>query len=183
MREPGTGRGSREVKRGHQATNHLSGGHPAGKPGRDSQRATAAGALQQAVIANKVPRQPRNQQLPCLSSRLINLAETMRERISYLQKLGDSLEPSAVTVNGGTISGPDVHAVREDKLTVAFDELPAELQTVLRGDQDVHIRWVSTAAYEVVSPLVARLPPGFHLFFTPGEGDAALYANATSGLE
>ena len=102
----------------------------------------------------------------------------MRERISYLQKLGDSLEPSAVTVNGGAISGPEVHAVREDRLTIAFNELPSELQTVLRGAQDVHIRWVSTAAYEVVSPLVVRLPPGFHLFFTPGEGDDASYANA-----
>jgi hypothetical protein len=100
----------------------------------------------------------------------------MRERITYVQKLGDSLEPSAVTVDGGALSGPEVHAVREDRLTIALDELPLELQTLVTGTEDLHIRWVGTAAYEAVSPLLARLPPGFHLFFTPGKDDAVSYA-------
>ncbi|KAK4123282.1 PIG-X-domain-containing protein [Parathielavia appendiculata] len=93
----------------------------------------------------------------------------MRERVTYVQKLGDSLEPSALTVEGGTIKGPEVHAVREDRLTIALNELPTELQTLVAGAQDLHIRWVSTTAYEAVSPLLARLPPGFHFFFTPGK--------------
>ncbi|EAQ91403.1 hypothetical protein CHGG_03338 [Chaetomium globosum CBS 148.51] len=96
----------------------------------------------------------------------------MRERISFVQKLGDSLEPSALTVNDGVIKGPEVHAVREDRLTIAANELPSELRTLVTGAQDLHIRWVSTAAYETVSPLLARLPPGFHLFFTPGRNHA-----------
>ncbi|KAG7290959.1 hypothetical protein NEMBOFW57_000965 [Staphylotrichum longicolle] len=75
----------------------------------------------------------------------------MRERITYVQKLGDSLEPSAITVNAGTISGPEVHAVREDRLTFALDELPSELRTLLTGTQDLHLRWVSTTAYETES--------------------------------
>jgi hypothetical protein len=100
----------------------------------------------------------------------------MRERITYVQKLGDSLEPSALTVDGATISGPEVHAVREDRLTFALHELPPGLQTLLRGIQDVHIRWVSTVPYDVVSPLLARLPPGFHLFFTPGPDKTVAYA-------
>jgi hypothetical protein len=99
----------------------------------------------------------------------------MRERISYVQKLGDSLEPSALKVGDGVIKGPEVHAVREDRLTIALDELPSELRTLVAGAQDLHIRWVSTAAYETVSPLLARLPPGFHLFFTPGRNDAVTY--------
>ncbi|KAK4039219.1 PIG-X [Parachaetomium inaequale] len=96
----------------------------------------------------------------------------MRERITYVQKLGDSLEPSAVTVDGGALRGPEVHAVREDRLTIALDELPLGLQTLVTGTRDLHIRWVGAAAYEAVSPLLARLPPGFHLFFTPGKDDA-----------
>ncbi|KAL2156517.1 hypothetical protein VTH82DRAFT_1262 [Thermothelomyces myriococcoides] len=104
----------------------------------------------------------------------------MRERITYVQKLGDSLEPSAVTVDGSGISGPEVHAVREDRLTIALDELPPELRSLVMGARELHIRWVSAASYEVVSPLLARLPPGFHLFYRPGSNDAVSYAVISS---
>ncbi|KAJ4304045.1 protease B nonderepressible form [Collariella sp. IMI 366227] len=67
----------------------------------------------------------------------------MRERITYIQKLGDSLEPSALSTNGRSITGPDVNAVREDRLTFALHELPSELQALLAGVQDLHIRWES----------------------------------------
>ncbi|KAK4149837.1 protein pbn1 [Chaetomidium leptoderma] len=96
----------------------------------------------------------------------------MRERITYVQKLGDSLEPAAVTVTGDAISGPELRAALEHRLTITLRELPSELQTLLRGVKDLHVQWISTAAYEAVSPLLARLPPGFHLFFTPGRDDA-----------
>jgi hypothetical protein len=105
----------------------------------------------------------------------------MRERVTYVQKLGDSLEPSALTFDGGAIRGPEVHAVREDRLTIALDELPRELQALVAGAKDLHIRWVSTTAYEAVSPLLARLPPGFHLFFTPGkDGSVTCVISGTS---
>ncbi|KAK4106141.1 PIG-X-domain-containing protein [Parathielavia hyrcaniae] len=97
----------------------------------------------------------------------------MRERITFVQKLGESLEPSALAVGSDTITGPEVHAVREDRLTIALDDLSKELQTLVTSAHDLHIRWVSTTAYEAVSPLLARLPPGFHLFFTPGKDEAA----------
>lgn len=102
----------------------------------------------------------------------------MRERITYVQKLGDSLEPSEITIDGGNISGPEVHAVREDRLTIALDELPSELRALLKDALELHIRWVSTTPYEAISPLLARLPPGFHVFFTPRREEAVLYANA-----
>ncbi|KAK3692710.1 PIG-X [Podospora appendiculata] len=99
----------------------------------------------------------------------------MRERITFIQKLGDSQEPSAFKINGGVISGPEIDAVREDKLTFALDDLPSELHTLLYGIHELHVRWVSPVASETVAPFLARLPPGFHLFFTPGkEGVAAL---------
>jgi hypothetical protein len=101
----------------------------------------------------------------------------MRERITFLQKLGDSLEPSAVSVDGAALTAPDVYAAREDRLTLSADDLPADLQTLLEYARDLRIRWVSTAAFDAVSPLVARLPPGFHLFFSPGGADStASYA-------
>ena len=91
----------------------------------------------------------------------------MRERITLIQRRGDSIEPSSLKVSDSDISGPDVRAVREDRLTLSLDELPAELRTLLKGSDELHIRWVSPVAYESVSPLLARLPPGFHIFFTP----------------
>lgn len=96
----------------------------------------------------------------------------MRERITYVLKLGDSLPPTELAVDASSISGPDVAAVREVRLTVALDELPAELQALVTGAKDLHIRWVGTTPSEAVSPLLARLPPGFHLFFSPAKDDA-----------
>lgn len=92
----------------------------------------------------------------------------MRERITFVQKLGDSLEPTAVKVADGTIRGPDVRAAREDRITIAYDELPTELQALLKNASELHIRWVSSVPYEAVSPLLARLPPGFHVIYSPG---------------
>ncbi|KAK0673915.1 PIG-X [Cercophora samala] len=97
----------------------------------------------------------------------------MRERITFVQKEGDSIEPTALKVDGNGLKGPEVKAVREDRLTFALDELPAELKALLEGVNQLHIRWVSPVAYEAVSPLLARLPPGFHLFYTPG-GDTSI---------
>ncbi|KAK0629741.1 PIG-X [Bombardia bombarda] len=102
----------------------------------------------------------------------------MRERITFVQKLGDSLEPSVINVAGNLISGPEILATREDKVTLALDELPAaELQDSLNRLHELHIRWVSPVAYQAVSPLLSRLPPGFHLFFTPGKDDADPVSN------
>lgn len=102
----------------------------------------------------------------------------MRERITYLQKLGDFVDPSAVRVDTAGINGPDVDAVREDRLTLALDELPAELRALLASTKHLHVRWVSTDAHHVVSPVLARLPPGFHVFFTPdNKSDSAVAAS------
>lgn len=97
----------------------------------------------------------------------------MRERITFVQKLGESLDPSALKISNGAIDGPEIKAVREDRLTFALEELPHELQKLLEGAHELHIRWVSPVAYDSVSPFLARLPPGFHLFYTPGTGAKA----------
>src|SRR4051794_38278850 len=94
----------------------------------------------------------------------------MRERITFIQKLGDTLEASSLSISTTSLSGPAIRAVREDRLTFAADELPSELRSLLKEVHELHVRWVSPLAYETVSPLLARLPAGFHLFYTPSRG-------------
>ncbi|KAK3369152.1 PIG-X [Lasiosphaeria ovina] len=106
----------------------------------------------------------------------------MRERITFVQKLGDSIDPSTLKVTDGVLSGPEVQAVLEDRLTIALDELPTELHTLLKSVHELHVRWVSPVAYEAVSPLLSRLPPGMHLFFTPARGDADASDNLCPAL-
>ncbi|KAK0645888.1 PIG-X [Cercophora newfieldiana] len=92
----------------------------------------------------------------------------MRERITYLQKLGSSLPPSALTITPTSLTGPSVSAIREERLTFALDELPAELSSILKNDvHELHVRWVNPVAYESVGAMVARVPGGWHLFWTP----------------
>ncbi|KAK3391664.1 PIG-X [Sordaria brevicollis] len=91
----------------------------------------------------------------------------MRERITFIQKQGDSIEPTTLNIKGGVLNGPEIQAAREDRLTIAIDELPTDLQALLGTAHELHIRYVSFQPYEAITPLLARLPPGFHLFYTP----------------
>lgn len=91
----------------------------------------------------------------------------MRQRITFLHKPEDGLDPTTFKVTDSSLNGPALPAVREDRVTLALDELPIELRQVLQSCHELHIRWVSPYAYETVSPLFSRLSPGFHLFYTP----------------
>jgi hypothetical protein len=97
----------------------------------------------------------------------------MRQRVTFIQKTGDAVDPASLKVADGTLTGPTLKAIREDRLTFAVDELPRELQKLLREAHELHIRWTSPTPYETVSPLLSRLPPGFHLFYTPRDAPAA----------
>ncbi|KAH7632303.1 PIG-X [Sordaria sp. MPI-SDFR-AT-0083] len=99
----------------------------------------------------------------------------MRERITFVQKQGNSIEPTTLKIKSGVLNGPEIQAAREDRLTIAVDELPTDLQALLGTAHELHIRYVSSQPYEAITPLLARLPPGFHLFYTP-----AREAEATS---
>lgn len=92
----------------------------------------------------------------------------MRQRITFLHKPQDGIDPATLKVTGSSLSGPVLPAVREDRITLALDELPRELHQLLQNCHELHIRWVSTHSYDTVSPLLSRLSPGFHLFYTPG---------------
>jgi hypothetical protein len=93
----------------------------------------------------------------------------MRERITFIHKPGSAVDPSTLRVDddAGVINGPAIEAAREERLTFALEELPSKLRNILSDSHELHIRWVTSESYEAVSPLLSRLSPGFHLFYTP----------------
>ncbi|KAL2074922.1 hypothetical protein VTL71DRAFT_8702 [Oculimacula yallundae] len=91
----------------------------------------------------------------------------MRQRITFLQEPADSIDPSKLVVTSTSISTPELIAAREERITFGFDELPQELYKVLKASHELHIRWVGENVFETRAPLVARLSPGLHVFYTP----------------
>lgn len=97
----------------------------------------------------------------------------MRQRTTFIHKPGDGVDPAALQVTARDITGPPLTCVREDRLTFAVDELPKKLRDVLKQAHELHIRWSSAEPYETVAPLLSRLPPGLHVFYTPLDAQAA----------
>lgn len=91
----------------------------------------------------------------------------MRQRATFVHEPGQGIDFQELQIAGNDLGGPEFLAAREDRITLALDELPPELSHVLRGSQELHVRWVSPLTYDTVAPLVSRLSPGFHLFYSP----------------
>lgn len=91
---------------------------------------------------------------------------TMRQRITYLQDPAAAIDPSILIVTPSSISTPQLKAAKEERITFGLDELPQELYRVLKESHELHIRWVSETPFETRAPLVARLSPGLHVFWT-----------------
>ncbi|KAK8138951.1 PIG-X-domain-containing protein [Apiospora sp. TS-2023a] len=91
----------------------------------------------------------------------------MRQRTTFFHHNEDAIDPASLKVSGRTLSGPIIKAVREDRFTLGLDELPAELQELLRLSQELYIRWTSPVPYQAIGPWSSRLSPGLHVFFTP----------------
>lgn len=99
----------------------------------------------------------------------------MRQRITYLQEPNDSVDPKTLEVGEAHIKTKGLKAAREEKITFAFDELPRELHELLKAAYEVHVRWVSERVYESRAPVVSRLSPGLHVFYTPQRGSKKAY--------
>ncbi|KAI3336475.1 PIG-X-domain-containing protein [Xylariaceae sp. AK1471] len=97
----------------------------------------------------------------------------MRERVTFFHRNEHGIEPSSLKIRDRSISGPDLVAVREHRVTLALEELPAELQELLRDIHELHIRWSKPRAYDTLGPWNSRLPPGLHVFYTPQTASAA----------
>ncbi|KAI8634576.1 PIG-X [Xylariaceae sp. FL1651] len=97
----------------------------------------------------------------------------MRQRITFFHGNENGVEPASLKICDRSISGPDLIAVREHRVTLALEELPAELQELLHEVHDLHIRWSTPLAHETLGPWSSRLPPGLHVFYTPQKSEAA----------
>ncbi|KAI0396902.1 PIG-X-domain-containing protein [Xylariaceae sp. FL0594] len=97
----------------------------------------------------------------------------MRQRITFLHRNEHGVEPSAIQVGDRSLTGPDVLAVREHRVTLALEELPAELRELLRDINELHIRWSTLRTHDTLGPWNSRLPPGLHVFYTPRTASAA----------
>ena len=91
----------------------------------------------------------------------------MRQRVTFLQEPQNSLDPKLLKVTSNSVSTQRLDAAREDRVTFGFEELPQELYLVLKASHELHIRWISPEFYESIAPLVSRLSPGLHVFYTP----------------
>ncbi|KAI2642901.1 PIG-X [Xylaria nigripes] len=97
----------------------------------------------------------------------------MRHRVTFFHRNEHGIDPPSLKIQDRSISGPDLVAVREQRVTLALEELPAELQELLRETQELHIRWSKPHAHDSLGPWNSRLPPGLHTFYTPHKPSAA----------
>jgi hypothetical protein len=94
----------------------------------------------------------------------------MRRRITLVHSPEHGVDPSSVRITDDTISGPEVLAVREERLTFALDELPGEVARLLgRCTGRLHVRWDSSSAHEASELLSSRVSPGLHVFSAASE--------------
>ncbi|KAI0440492.1 PIG-X [Xylaria telfairii] len=97
----------------------------------------------------------------------------MRHRITFFHRHEHGIEPSSLQLRDRSISGPDVVAIREHRITLALEELPVELRELLHEIHELHIRWSAPQAHDPLGPWNSRLPPGLHTFYTPQAASAA----------
>lgn len=102
----------------------------------------------------------------------------MRQRITYLQDPQDAVDPKNLRITTNSISTKELKAAREERITFGFDELPQELYRVLKASHELHIRWVNERPYDSITPLVSRLSPGLHVFYTPQRGSKSSYVSS-----
>lgn len=99
----------------------------------------------------------------------------MRQRITFIQDPSESVDPNKLTVTSDSISTPELVAAREERITFGLDELPQELYKVLKASHELHIRWAGEKVFATRAPLVARLSPGLHVFYTPSRSNGSSY--------
>ncbi|KAG5917852.1 hypothetical protein E4U42_007092 [Claviceps africana] len=90
----------------------------------------------------------------------------MRERITFVHPTGADIDPASLQISQHELRGPLVTAAREDRLTIAIDELPADLAKLLPRFRELGLRWASPVAYDPIDPFVSRTSPGLHVSYT-----------------
>lgn len=91
----------------------------------------------------------------------------MRQRITLLHAPEDAIDPNSVKITSNSLALPLLKAAREDRITFGLEELPQEIHYVLKRSHELHIRHVNNVSYESISPLVSRVSPGLHVYYSP----------------
>jgi hypothetical protein len=91
----------------------------------------------------------------------------MRQRITFLHKPEDAIDPGSLSIGEKDLSFAKLEAAREDKITLGFEELPQELRLVLKQSHELHIRYVRRQTYHAIPPILSRLSPGLHVYYSP----------------
>ena len=101
----------------------------------------------------------------------------MRERITFYHPPGSGVDPDEdLDIQDAGLLGPQIDAVRQDRLTLSLDEVPDELIQTLHGYDAVHLRWTSPLQYETLDPFTSRISPGLHLsYMAQGPVDPYVY--------
>ncbi|MBE3109798.1 MAG: hypothetical protein IMZ46_04665 [Acidobacteria bacterium] len=92
----------------------------------------------------------------------------MKRRITLIHRPEDGIDPSSVHIEKGAISGPELRAAREERLTFTPEELPHDVVDLLsRCAGHLNVRWATSSSYEAPELLGSRISPGLHVFYTP----------------
>ncbi|KAH9811718.1 PIG-X / PBN1 [Teratosphaeria destructans] len=94
----------------------------------------------------------------------------MRQRITHVVDHVDRIDANRIKVSPSTLEYQGASAI-EKRLTVGLSELPTELLDLSNVVHELHIKWTARLEYQSTSPFISRLPPGLHIFFTPGRSD------------
>ncbi|KAL5360364.1 PIG-X [Aspergillus floccosus] len=102
-----------------------------------------------------------------------SLDQISLDQISLDQISLDQISLDQISLSRSSLSIRDLDAVREDRVTFSFDELPSELWHVLKQCHQLHIRWAAEEPYEARAPFSSRVSPGLHVFYTPVAGSGS----------
>lgn len=94
----------------------------------------------------------------------------MRQRITFLHKPEDAIDPKSIKVTSDSLAISGLKAAREDRITFGQKELPKEIYYALRQCHELHIRYVNSIFYEPIPPVLSKLSPGLHMYFSPLRG-------------
>ncbi|PHH69612.1 hypothetical protein CDD82_7650 [Ophiocordyceps australis] len=97
----------------------------------------------------------------------------MRERITFVHAEGAQINAEAIAVQSTGLVGPWIHAARQDRFTLAVDELPPELSRLLESYTELDIAWASPYSYVALEPFSSRISPGIHVSYSPSKSNAA----------
>lgn len=99
----------------------------------------------------------------------------MRQRITFLHKPEDAIDPKSIKITSNSLAVSGLNAAREDRITFGIDELPKEIYYVLEQSHELHIRYVNSISYEPISPLLSKVSPGLHVYYSPQRSTSNSY--------